>query len=63
MREERVLRQVRGHGGGYESGLDGQHVHAAAVDAVAHAVEKDAQRAFGCSVDVVALASAVSGYG
>src|SRR5277367_1676780 len=26
MREERGLRDVRGHGGGYESGLDGQHV-------------------------------------
>src|SRR5580704_1644804 len=60
--EERILRQMRGHGSGNESGLDGEDVNAAAVDTIAHAVEEAAERALRGSVDVVAFAAAIASH-
>ena len=38
-------------------------MRARAVDAIAYTIEEDVERAFGCSVDVVALTASISGYG
>src|SRR6202012_2481376 len=59
--EEAILRYMRGHRGGYEAGLDGEHLHPGAIAAVAQAGEKGVESCLRGSVDVVAPAATVPG--
>src|SRR5271156_729595 len=63
LREESVLWQVRGHGCSDEPWLDREHMDTGAVDAIAHAIDENAEGAFGGSIHIVALAAPVSRHG
>ncbi len=52
-----------GHRGLHGAGLDGDDVHAFAVDAIAHAVDERGQAGLGAAVDVVGFAAAIAGDG
>lgn len=60
---ERTLGKGRGHRGIDESGLDGEHVHSASVQTVAQPTEKETDRPFGRTIDIVALTPAIAGDG
>ena len=59
---QRALGESRGHGGVDEAGFDGQHLYAAFVQAIAQALQEDAQGALGGAIDVVGLPATVAGH-
>ena len=52
-----------GHRGPHRTGLDGHHVDAFAVDAIAQAVDKRRQAGLRAAIDVVGFAAALAGDG
>ena len=60
--KKRTLLECCRHRGVDKAGLDCHHCHPAGMQPITQSLEKSLDAAFGSSIDVVALSSAVSGY-